>query len=291
MLLFNLVTLGFAPGPASLFSVKNDAAPRSSLSSSNVTNHRILSGDSPYPSITSFSDIFTIDGISMYCLGCLQSRPKVAGTRAVSCIPHPPNQCWKTTRFFPKKGKTHEKRFWEVMSTRIVHRKSDLIFSALKFPCALRNTRKSFREFHKTVFGAEKFSGHLRNALQVYWIRNHNPGILEDKSCAWDKNQLTFKAKTGLAASFLQRFRFLALPRLSRKVSKVPLTAPNSLECFPWKLSVFFRQIYHNFVVETNPIWRSVRRDSRWRRWIKRYCGTFDFQTQRKEKENERQKE
>ena len=42
--------------------------------------------------------------------------------------------------------------------------KSDVIFSGPKFSCALRNTRKSFRELYGTVFGPETFSGLLRNA-------------------------------------------------------------------------------------------------------------------------------
>ena len=45
--------------------------------------------------------------------------------------------------------------------------KSDVIFFGPKFPCALRNTRKSFRELYGTVFGPEAFSGLLRNARQV----------------------------------------------------------------------------------------------------------------------------
>ena len=45
--------------------------------------------------------------------------------------------------------------------------KSDVIFSGPKLSCALRNTRKSFRELYGTVFGPEKFSGLLRNARQV----------------------------------------------------------------------------------------------------------------------------
>ena len=44
--------------------------------------------------------------------------------------------------------------------------KSDVIFSGPKLSCALRNTRKSFRELYGTVFGPEKFSGLLRNARQ-----------------------------------------------------------------------------------------------------------------------------
>ena len=45
--------------------------------------------------------------------------------------------------------------------------KSDVIFSGPKLSCALRNTRKSFRELYGTVFGPEKFSGLLRNARQA----------------------------------------------------------------------------------------------------------------------------
>ena len=45
--------------------------------------------------------------------------------------------------------------------------KSDVIFSGPKFSCALRNTRKSFRELYGAVFVPEKFSGLLRNARLV----------------------------------------------------------------------------------------------------------------------------
>ena len=108
--------------------------------------------------ITSFSDIFTIDVISMYCLGCLQARSKVAGTlKPYHVSPISLFIVGKYRAFVQKKGKNARKRFWEVMSTRIVHRKSALTFSAPKFSCALRNTRKSFREIHKTVLGAENF--------------------------------------------------------------------------------------------------------------------------------------
>ena len=48
--------------------------------------------------------------------------------------------------------------------------KSDVIFSGPKFSCALRNTRKSFRELYGTVFGPETFSGLLKNARQVCFV-------------------------------------------------------------------------------------------------------------------------
>ena len=55
--------------------------------------------------------------------------------------------------------------------------KSGVIFSGPKFSCALRNTRKSFRELYGTVFGPETFSGLLRNARQgAYLLRQRRGG-------------------------------------------------------------------------------------------------------------------
>ena len=48
--------------------------------------------------------------------------------------------------------------------------KSNVIFSGSKLSCALRNTPKSFRELYGTVFGPEKFSGLLRNAIAHFRV-------------------------------------------------------------------------------------------------------------------------
>ena len=84
----------------------------------------------------------------MYCLGCLVWIRRAPMPAILFQMKHPKNVFgrWRVPVKFTGK--------------------SDVIFSGPKFSCALRNTRKSFRELYGTVFGPEKFSGLLRNARQ-----------------------------------------------------------------------------------------------------------------------------
>ena len=122
---------------------------RSSLSSSNATNHCILSVDILYLSMTSFSRKFAIEVLTIYCLGCLVWTKRAPMTAILFQMKDPKNVFgrWRVP----------------VKSTG----ESYVIFSGPKLSCALRNTPKSFRELYGTVFVAEKFSGLVRNARLV----------------------------------------------------------------------------------------------------------------------------
>ena len=99
--------------------------------------------------MTSFARIFAIEVLTIYCLGCLGWTRRAPMPAILFQMKHPKNVFgrWRVPVKFTGK--------------------SDVIFSGPKLSCALRNTRKSFRELYGTVFGPEKFSGLLRNARQV----------------------------------------------------------------------------------------------------------------------------
>ena len=99
--------------------------------------------------MTSFSRIFAIEVLTMYCLGCLVWTWRAPTPAILFQMKHPKNVFgrWRVPVKFTGK--------------------SNVIFSGPKLSCALRNTPKSFRELYGTVFVPEKFSGLLRNAIRL----------------------------------------------------------------------------------------------------------------------------
>ena len=160
---------------------------RSSLSSSNATNHCILSGDILYLSMTSFSRIFAIEVLTMYCLGCLVCTRRAPTPAILFQMKHPKNVFgrWRVPVKFTGK--------------------SDVIFSGPKLSCALRNTPKSFRELYGTVFVPEKFSGLLRNARQTFQSSSVQCCTLK-RFCALKGGNDTHQSSTTINISFSTQY-------------------------------------------------------------------------------------